>query len=59
MLGVGLIVVALVLGLIAFDRLVGWVLPVIGPFMPNDLCGPEGWLMDTQHASGIFDRPAK
>jgi len=59
MLSVGLIAVACVNGLLALDRIVGWALQWIAPILPRDYCGPDGWLVDTQQASGIFDRRAK
>ncbi|MEL6957691.1 MAG: hypothetical protein AAGL89_01920 [Pseudomonadota bacterium] len=46
-------------GLIALDRILQWVLPKIGHLLPNDYCGPDGWLTDTRAASGIFDRPVR
>ena len=52
-------VAAALIGLIVLDRLVAWVLPMIAPVLPNDYCGPDGWLMDTRQRSGIFDRPAR
>jgi len=59
MVSVGLTGVACVLGLVVLDRLVAWGLPWLAPLLPNEFCGPDGWLMDTQNASGIFDRTAK
>ncbi len=59
MLVVAMSAFAILAGLIALDRIVMWVLPLIAPSLPTDFCGPDGWLMDTRSASGIFDRPLR
>jgi hypothetical protein len=59
MLSFAIAFVAAIVGLVVLDRLVMWVLPMIAPLLPNEFCGPDGWLMDTQQASGIFDRPTR
>ena len=59
MLIVGLTVVACVVGILAVDRIVSWVLPLVGPILPDVFCGPEGWFVDTQSESGIFDRTSR
>ncbi|WP_323767570.1 hypothetical protein [Marinovum sp.] len=30
-------------------------LPLLGRFLPDDVCGPDGWLIDTVNNTGIFD----
>ena len=52
-------VVVFVVGVLVLDQILQWVLPKIGHLLPNDCCGPDGWLTDTRAASGIFDRPAR
>lgn len=29
---------------------------LFAPLLPDDICGPDGWLMDTQRGAGIFDK---
>lgn len=59
MLTILIFIAAFVGGLIVLDRVAMWVLPKIARFVPNEYCGPDGWLIDTQSASGIFDRTAR
>lgn len=59
MLGFAIAIVSVVVGLVALDWVIARVLPIVAPFVPKDFCGPEGWLMDTEKASGIFDRPTR
>lgn len=55
-----------VLGLVAFaaatlmlERLICWIVRLAAPILPNDVCGPEGWLIDTDRQCGVFDRIAR
>ncbi|MDR9427715.1 MAG: hypothetical protein RI538_04855 [Salibaculum sp.] len=34
-------------------------LPRMEAWLPDDICGPGGWFYDTEHRSGIFDRPPR
>jgi hypothetical protein len=27
--------------------------------LPDDICGPDGWLVDTTDRCGVFDRPSR
>ncbi|WP_425100528.1 hypothetical protein [Tropicibacter sp. S64] len=46
----GLLVLEQALGVL-FRRAAGW--------LPDDLCGPEGWLVDTTRRAGVFDKTAR
>ncbi|MFW2541897.1 hypothetical protein ACN2XU_04585 [Primorskyibacter sp. 2E107] len=45
--------------LFAFERLIALAIRRIGIWLPSDLCGPEGWLIDTTRRAGVFDRVQK
>lgn len=47
---------AAIVGLIVFERTLGAALSWLEPYLPNDFAGPDGWLVDTKHRCGIFDR---
>ncbi len=59
MLSFAVVIFAALIGLLALDRVIIWVLPLITPLLPDEFCGPDGWLIDTRQASGIFDRPKR
>ena len=59
MLNVVIFAVFGVVGLMVLDRILQWLLPKIGHLLPNEYCGPDGWLTDTRAKFGIFDRPAR
>ena len=40
---------------IVIDRLFCWGLRLCAPFLPDDICGPDGWLVDTENRCGVFD----
>lgn len=42
-------------GLFVLDRLILWILRIFAFALPNDVAGPDGWLLDTRHAKGVFD----
>lgn len=42
-------------GLFVLDRLIPWVMRSFASVLPNDIVGPEGWLLDTRDARGVFD----
>lgn len=44
------------LALILLDRLMAYALDWLGPMLPDDACGPDGWLRDTRDQTGVFDR---
>lgn len=58
MLSFGIGAVLVLFGLAVLDRAVAWALPYLAPVLPDDFCGPNGWLLDTQRGTGIFDRSA-
>lgn len=41
------------------ERLLCWVMRVTAPLLPNEFCGPDGWLLDTERHSGVFDPRAR
>ncbi|MEM1301280.1 MAG: hypothetical protein AAGH17_01760 [Pseudomonadota bacterium] len=43
-------------GLFVFDRALSAALSWLAPLLPNDMCGPDGWLIDQKNRSGVFDR---
>lgn len=45
--------------LLLVERLVCWGVRLSGPLLPDDICGPEGWLIDTDRQCGVFDRVAR
>lgn len=47
--------VATIAGLFALDRLIPWAMRSFASVLPNDVVGPDGWLLDTRDAKGVFD----
>lgn len=50
------LVVLVAFGVVVFDRLIGWTMRAASPYLRNDFVGPDGWLIDTRSAQGVFDR---
>jgi hypothetical protein len=48
--------VSTIAGRFALDRLIPLVVRSLESVLPNDLVGPDGWLLDTREAKGVFDR---
>lgn len=46
-------------GLILFEQALGLMLRRSADWLPDELCGPEGWLVDTTRRAGVFDRAAR
>lgn len=42
--------------LVCLDRLLAFAMRVFEPHFPNEMAGPDGWLVDTQRHCGVFDR---
>lgn len=63
MLGfVGYVLACVVLAcvaVVAMERVIGWVVRWAAPILPNDIAGPDGWLIDTQRNCGVFDPVAR
>jgi hypothetical protein len=55
MLTMMIAVVLTIAGLFALDRLIPWVIRSFASVLPNDIVGPDGWLLDTRDARGVFD----
>ncbi len=51
-----LVAVAAFGALFVLERVVAWTIPWIAPLLPNVFAGPDGWLLDTRRAKGVFDR---
>ena len=41
-----------------FDLALRWLLRIGARYLPDDLAGPEGWLIDTTRRTGVFDQRA-
>ena len=47
---------ASIAGLLMLDRVMPTILKALRPVLPNDVCGPDGWLVDLENGRGVFDR---
>lgn len=53
---IAIILGSAVVGFIVLDRVIEWTIRCCAPVLPKDMVGPDGWLLDTRNATGIFDR---
>ncbi|MFZ5963653.1 hypothetical protein ACOXXX_11925 [Thalassococcus sp. BH17M4-6] len=44
------------IAVIAIDLMIGRAILWLSPILADDVAGPDGWLLDTQGAKGVFDR---
>ncbi|MGR3503960.1 hypothetical protein [Pseudaestuariivita sp.] len=51
-----LVSAAIAFGFLAFDMILGRALKLLSRYWPNDVAGPDGWLIDTRARNGAFDR---
>ncbi len=51
-----MLIVALFVGPYVFDMIVHWSLRLMARYLPSDIAGPDGWLVDTRARTGVFDR---
>lgn len=42
--------------IVVVDRLIALLLQFFAPYLPDDLAGPDGWMLDTERGTGVFDR---
>ena len=48
-------VIAAIAAFIVLERLIGVGMRWGAPLLPDDICGPDGWLVDTKARKGVFD----
>jgi hypothetical protein len=44
-----------ILGLLVLDRALPMILGLLKPILPDEICGPRGWLLDSENGRGVFD----
>lgn len=54
-----IVAVTLVVAAICLEYVLRTVLRAGTRILPNDICGPDGWLVDTTRRCGVFDRPSR
>lgn len=50
------VMAALLVAWIVLDHVMPRLLRLLGPALPDDVVGRDGWLLDTRAGTGIFDR---
>ena len=56
---VAIAVIALLVYWLVIEPVIRRLLPMCAGYLPDDMCGPGGWLIDTTGRGGIFDRPTR
>lgn len=55
----GLGLIGFVASVLLLERVICWLVRLAAPILPNDIAGPEGWLVDTDSRGGVFDPMAR